>query len=550
MDDEVSRRAVLRGALGAGAAGLGAVGLGAVGLGAGDALAQPLSAPPQTLTLRTTVVGIGSYTQLPFTVPRGVHRIDIAMTKSDSAAALGVGLFDAHGAGYQSGGFRGIYGEERSAFFVSTSAASTAFMPGDMPAGTWTVLVPVFRAPKPTEVTVQVSMSFGPQGGRFRAGPELGVVLDEPGWYRGDLHCHTDASSDAWSSGSSMTPAQWAGACRQAGLDFVAMTDHNVVSQNYFLARDAGEDVLLMPGEEMTNWFHGHATVSGMDVGAWLDFRQTPLGLPLPTGGARIGEFITLAESMGAYVSAAHPFAAHLSWQFAADGEADPRSRTHGHEVWTGPWQADDELSLAAWEAMLIKGWRTVANGGSDLHGVVNSGGFAVGKPTTVVYAEQLSKPAIIAALKAGRCFITRTPDGVELYLSAGHAGQQTAVGGEVYGDVGDLVTVTARVRRGAGMRLVFVSGGAPISTTTLDSDDQTIAVSVPMPAGGGYVRAEVRGQSRPNPTNPAASEGDMEALSNPVFLVVGALPTGYIARSTPIPALAGPRRRDSSREQ
>ena len=191
----------------------------------------------------------------------------------------------------------------------------------------------------------------------------------------------------------------------------------------------------------------------------------------------------------------------------------------------------------------------TAANGGSDLHGVVNSGGFAVGKPTTVVYAQQLSKPAIIAALKAGRCFITRTPDGVELYLSAGRAGQQTAVGGEVYGDVGDLVTVTARVRRGAGMRLVFVSGGAPISTTTLDSDDQTIEVSVPMPVGGGYVRAEVRGQSRPNPTNPAASEGDMEALSNPVFLVVDALPTGYVARSTPIPALAGPRRA-ASRER
>jgi len=111
------------------------------------------------------------------------------------------------------------------------------------------------------------------------------------------------------------------------------------------------------------------------------------------------------------------------------------------------------------------------------------------------------------------------------------------------------VVTVTARVRRGAGMQLVFVSGGAPISTTTLDSDDQTIAVSVPMSVGGGYVRAEVRGQSRPNPTNPTASEGDMAALSNPVFLVVGALPTGYVARSTLIPALAGPRRA-ASRER
>jgi len=535
--DEVSRRKLLKGVA------AGALGVGVTGFGSGGASGQPIAAPAQTLTLRTTVVGIGSYAELPFTVPRGVRRIDVAMTKSDSAAALGVGLFDAMGAGYQSGGFRGIYGEERSSFFVSAAAASTAFIPGAMSAGIWTVLIPVFRAPSPTEVTVRVTMSFAPQGAPFRPGPEPGVVLGEPGWYRGDLHCHTDASSDAWSSGSSMTPAQWAGACRQAGLDFVAMTDHNVISQNYFLARDAGADMLLMPGEEMTNWFHGHATVSGMDVGSWLDFRQTPLGLPLPTGGARISQFITLAESMGAYVSAAHPFAAHLSWQFAADGDVDPRSRTHGHEVWTGPWQADDELSLAAWDRMLIGGWRTVGNGGSDLHGVINSGGFAVGKPTTVVYALALSKPAIIAALKAGRCFITRAPDGVELYLGASRPGQQTYVGGEVYGAVGDLVTVMARVRRAAGMRLAFISQGVAVRTVILDSDDQTVEVAVPIPAGGGYVRAEVRGQSRPNPSNPAASEGDMEAISNPVFLVVGTVPSGYVAQSAPIPALAGPRR-------
>ena len=536
MPDEVSRRGLIRGAA------AGALAAGAVAGGRGQAFAHARSAPAQSLTLTAPVVGTGSYAELAFDVPPGVRRIDVAMTKSDSRAALGVGLFDARGAGYQSDGFRGIYGEERSSFFVSTAAASTAFVPGDMPAGVWTVLVPVFHAPDPTLVTVQVSMSFAAQGSPFRPGAAPGVVLDRPGWYRGDLHCHTDASSDAWSSGSAMTPAQWAAACRQAGLDFVAMTDHNVISQNYFLARDAGADVLLMPGEEMTNWFHGHATVSGMDVGQWFDFRQTPLALPLPTGGARISEFISLAQSMGAYVSAAHPLAAYLSWQFAGDAEVDPSSRTHGHEVWTGPWQADDEASLAAWDAMLVKGWRTVANGGSDLHGVQNSGGFAVGKPTTVVYADRLSTSAVVAALKAGRCFISRAPDGVELYLGANRPGQQAYVGGEVYGAIGDLVTVTARVRRAGGMTLAFVSQGVQVGTVLLRSDDETAQVTVPIPAGGGYVRAKVRGQARPNVANPAASEGDMEAISNPVFLVVGDPPSGYLAQSVPVPNVVGPR--------
>ncbi len=60
-----------------------------------------------------------------------------------------------------------------------------------------------------------------------------------------------------------------------------------------------------------------------------------------------------------------------------------------------------------------------VANGGSDLHGTVNSFGFEAGEPTTVVYAERLETRALVDALRQGRCFITRRPDGGELYLSA-----------------------------------------------------------------------------------------------------------------------------------
>ncbi|MFP5335324.1 MAG: CehA/McbA family metallohydrolase [Actinomycetes bacterium] len=527
--DHLDRRSLLRGAA---AGGLAA----AVTTAGPPARAANRTRPSRQLTLTTTVTGSGSYAELPFAVPDGVTRIDVSMRKSSGQASLGIGLFDARGWAYQSAGFRGIYGAERSSFYVSTSSASEAFMPGPMGPGTWCVLVPVFAAPVPTTVTVLVTLSFGPQGRPFRPGPEPGVVLDEPGWYRGDLHCHTPASSDAWASGSAMAPAEWAEACRATGLDFAAMTDHNVVSQNFFLARDAGADVLLMPGEEMTNWFHGHATVSGIEIGQWLDFRQTPQGLPLPTGGARIKDFIALADSMGAYVSAAHPLGAHLSWQFQADAETDEASRTHGFEVWTGPWQPDDEAALQAWDRMLLDGWRTVANGGSDLHGVENGNGFAVGKPTTVVYAERLATRDVLTALKAGRCFVTRAPDGVELYLTARRPGQETYVGGTVYGAVGDLVTVQARVRRGGGMRLVLVSQAAVVAMFSLAGDDETVETAVPIPPGGGYVRAEVRGEPRPDPVNPQAGELDMEAFTNPIHLAEGAVPAGYVAQYAPVP--------------
>ena len=96
---------------------------------------------------------------------------------------------------------------------------------------------------------------------------------------------------------------------------------------------------------------------------------------------------------------------------------------------------------------MLTRGWQIFAVGGSDLHGVQNDTGGAVGKPTTVVCAQRLAEPDIVAALKAGRSFITCSPEGAEIYLLASTPGQTTYNGGSVYGTAEQLVTVKARVR-------------------------------------------------------------------------------------------------------
>lgn len=510
--------------------------------GAVPALGKPGPAT-QTVTVTGTATLPGQHLELPFEVPAGVNRVQVAVTRTGGDAVTGAGLFDHRGAGYQSAGFRGIYGEERSAFFVAAHEASQSFLPGTIGAGTWTVVVPVFRVTVPTTVTATVVLGFGRQRRAVGFGPEPGVVVDAPGWYRGDLHCHTPESSDAWRSGSALSPAEWAAEARRTGLDYLAMTDHNVVSQNLRLAADAGDDVLLMAGEEMTNWFHGHATVSGIDPGDWLDWRQAPVGLPLPSGTARIQDFLAVAREMGAYVAAAHPLAGHLSWQFFADGELDPAARPAGMEVWTGPFQPDDEAALATWDELLRRGWRTWANGGSDLHGVVNDRGFVFGTPTTVVYAERLSKAAVVDALRRGRSFVTRAPDGVEAYLTAaGPDGQRQVVGGTIYGGPLDVAEVEVLVRRAAGMRLVLVRDGVALSVTPITSDEQTVTAAVPVGLGG-YVRAEVRGQPFLDPARPLAGRLDMEALTNPVFLVQGPVPPGTEPQAAP-PGPPGPRRR------
>ncbi len=490
--------------------------------------------------MTTNVQGSGTYAYLPFDVPPGVARVDVSARSAPSGAKLGVGLFDARGTAYQSPGFRGIYGEERDTFFVAADGASQSFTPGPMDAGRWTVIVPVFLAAQPTTVTVTVTLTFGTAPPVVGPGPVLGVVVDRPGWYRGDLHCHTPESSDAWHSRTALAPADWATQARRDGLDFAAMTDHNVITQNEALARDAGADMLLMAGEEMTNWFDGHATVSGIAPRQWLDFRQTPEGQPLLADGARIRDFFRAAHDLGAYVSAAHPSFGPLAWRFRDEMVRDD-SRPDGWEVWTGPFQSDDEQSVRDWDAMLQRGWRVHANGGSDLHGTENAYGFRLGTPTTVVYAPRLAQADLVDALRAGRSFVMRRPDGVECYLTGTLAGSRTFTGGTLTGPRGATAEIEALVRGGGGMRLVLIAGGQTVSTTPLTADEQVVRTTVPVP---GYVRAEVRGTQHPAPPGkPLAFEGDMECLTNPIWLVEGAAPQPPVDDLAP-PGPPGPRRR------
>lgn len=479
------------------------------------------------MTDTRTVVGGGYYEYVPFEVPSGVNEVAVTLSTSRDDAAVGVGLFDHRGAGYQSSGFRGVYGAERSSFYVRADDASQSFLPRPVDPGTWTVVVPVFEAPVPTEVTVAVTLTFGSPKPRAPAGPTPGIVSPETGWYAGDLHCHTPASSDAWSTGTALTAPEWADACRERGLDFVSLTDHNVVSQNRDLKRAAanGEhetDVLLVGGEEMTNWFHGHATVTGLDPGEWLDWRQRPLGAELDDHEARIQAFIDAVDAAGAYAAVAHPALplGNNDWDFWADAAADPAARPHGIEVWNGPWTPEDEAALAEWDRVLGQGWRLTASGGSDTHGTDDpTFGQLPGVPTTYVYAEELSPDGIVTALKRGRAFLTRDPEGPALFLEAEGPDDRAMVGGEVHGSPVDVVTFSVKVRDGAGMRLRWLRDGEPVAVVPVTSAEATLTLDQPVGTGG-YVRVELRGEPSFNTGRPRTSRGDMAALTNPVFLV------------------------------
>jgi predicted metal-dependent phosphoesterase TrpH len=490
--------------------------------------------PSFEVVLADRVFGAAGYRYLPFDVPPGVTKLDLAV-QVGRGAVIGIGLFDPRGHGYGSQGFRGMAGAERREIFVGLREATPGFVPGPLPAGRWTVIMPVYVAVLPTLVTVRIRMEQGPPSHVSKPGPLPGVVRAEPGWYRGDLHCHTVASTDAWATGAALSTSGWADQARELGLDFLALTDHNVVSQNHDLARDAGRGVLLLAGEEVTSPIHGHATVCGIEADQWLDFRVTPRWLPRLREGGRIEELVAAARDAGGYIAAAHPTTPLMSWQFLADGLTRPGARPDGLEVWNGRWNRLNELSLRLWHRLLCAGWQVVANGGSDLHGLDTEVGLGPGTPTTIAYASELGRSALVETVRAGRSFVTARPDGVEIYLTARSPhGQETFTGGRIQAPEGTAVAVRALVRGAGGMRLTLVHRAGTLATAAVRSDEEIVEACLPLGSGDDFVRAEVRrGQGL---RTPAVLPARMEALTNPIWLIEGPVPTRWLSEFAPAP--------------
>lgn len=485
-------------------------------------------AGPTVIELSGSVGRAGDTLYLPFEMPPGVQRLDAAFGEGSPDTKIGIGVFDGEGADFAGPGFRGIAGEERREFFVAGGEATPGFVAGPLGPGPWTLVVPNFLSRGTANVKLTLSYAAGGRAPAREAVPE--TVTDRPGWYFGDLHVHTVHSSDAWSSGAALDPAQMAQRAQARGLHFISLTDHNVTTQNDRLRSASPPGFLLLGGEEVTTWKAGpgHMTASGLQSADWIDWRFRPrLGVYADTAAwgpydRPVQSVLALTRAMGVYTSAAHPkiwpgFGS--DWGFFADSDLDPSALPDGLEVWNG--SASFTLSwgpeaLKQWDRELGRLRHVCGNGGSDVHGV--GGDTEVGKPATVVFASALSRAAVIEALHACRGYMTTDAQGPALMLSGeGPGGQRQLVGGTLYGGPGDTVTVRARITGGDGGTLVWIRNGASAGSERIDGADRTVTRSFAI-GDGGAVRAELRA---------SALSSDPLALSNPLFLRIGAASAG-----------------------
>ncbi len=471
------------------------------------------SAPPY-LVLEGKVTGAQNktYFEIPFDVPAAVHRIsvDFSYTGKENKTALDLGIADPER-------FRGNSGGNKTHFTLSDSDATPSYLPGAIPAGKWRLLisVPNIRSGEVSAYRAEIRFNNPAEDRGFTSTPlETGMR-----WYRGDLHMHTAHSDGSCASQSGKRvpcPVFFtAQTAAQRGLDFIAITDHNAMSQ-YESMRELQpyfDRLLLIPGREITT-FWGHFNIFG--VTEYIDYRA------LAHGGRDVNQILRDVRAKGGIASINHAdspggeICMGCAWEPQTPVDM---SLFNGIEVVNG-----GRIFLSSadfWDHELGDGYRLTAVGGSDNHNAPEAVGTpgAIGWPTTVVEASELSVPAILDGIRHGRVFIDLTGsrdkvidlEGRNIEAGDSHEEKWTVMGQALQAASGDAIAFRARV------------SGCPRSTIHLFLDGRETPALKPLAtgigdetlpfrwtSGGGrhWLRAEVRD-----------SNGSLMLISNPIYI-------------------------------
>lgn len=444
--------------------------------------------------------GIDQWAYVPFDVPAGVQRIDVGMSH-DAFAVLGVarnvldlGIFgpDGHDLG-NAEGFRGWSGGARAGFTLSTTDATPGYLAGPIDPGRWALaLGPVVLNPFGMKWQAHVQLHLGMPAFVHTSsdGAPARQVHRGPGWYRGDLHVHTVHSDGRSDTGDVLAAA------KSVDLDFVVSTDHNTSSANREWAGAVSDGLLVVAGEEVTTR-HGHWLAVALPPHGWVDWRYAPRDGVFP-------RYARDVQAKGGLVVVAHPSVPLPGslWEFGYRG-------VDAVEVWNGKWSVDDEMSLRTWLRLLRGDRRITAVGSSDSHGPHQP----IGRPHTVVHAQELSPAGLVDALRRGRCYVAESSAvTVALTCAVGDGTRSAGPGETLVAAAAETVTVTGTVL------------GAPDSTIAIVTDTGRVARAATDGAGVGAVEwtapaAEARFALLEVRRAARTRLRSMVALTNPVWL-------------------------------
>jgi hypothetical protein len=452
------------------------------------------------------------YLLQPFQVAAGTTRVEVTYDWSDDPPALpgspltqtvfDLGLWDDDGyrspAGFRgwSGSRVGRVGSGQPPAFVQQDTAERGYVPGVIKPGTWYVeigVAAVTPSPAGATWTATVTCSSPAVGAPFVAQPvdRTHVANPNPGWYHGDFHMHGFHSNN--------NAPDWPGLvdlARGENLDFLPITDYVTGQHGGELGpvQEANPDLVIWPGREIITYY-GHANALGETPGV-LEYRHGFEDVTL-----RAIQAATRAD--GALFQVNHPtifpgpvFANFCrGCEFQQDEVNIDWDAVDTMEVLTGPALVSSaevglpglpvmiqnpfmQPAIDLWEEKLMAGHRITAVSGSDSKGVDDPDErerLGHGSSATAVYARQLSRPALMDAVRAGHAYVRTlgVDESPALELTATTADGQRGTFGDRL--VADTAQVTVTVTGGEGQLLLLSRNGEPTGLPVpIDADPFT----------------------------------------------------------------------------
>ena len=414
-------------------------------------------------------------------------------------------------------GFRGAAVRERPehGIMVGESSATPGFLVGPLPPGEWLIVLDTAEILNNGAESGHVEYQVEADARISRATRDPGRPTGRPSsaahasrqprrhgerWYHGDLHSHTVHSD------GSITVEDRARGAVARGLDFLAITDHNTISQNR--SDDPWPDELSpIRGCELTT-FHGHLSILGL--GEVVDWRDAARG----RGAAGILDQVARQNAIAVinHPSAfGNPWCAGCHWDFAQVDYA----RLDGIEVWNGRWaepETDNAGALALWTDLLDAGLRPTATAGTDSHSAEEDRYPAI--PYTYVHAADDSEGSILDGIRRGRVFLSSGPS--LTFRAVGSDGVAINLPGAELPSDGRFDLVVDVEELPAPATLWYVTSGSMSALGECRSPRMHLAHE--SLAAAGWWRLELRQGSEP--------VGDLLALTNPVYVAaVGTSP-------------------------
>jgi hypothetical protein len=222
------------------------------------------------------------------------------------------------------------------------------------------------------------------------------------------------------------------------------------------------------------------------------------------------------AEKLHAILSINHPNAPTgeecMGCGWTPQQQFDPRL-VHVMEAVNGGDEDGPHASISFWEKYLDQGLRVTAIGGSDNHNAQIPAGKtnAIGRPETVVYADNLSVPSLLDAIRKGHVFVdlSASRDRI-LDVSVTDNQQMAKMGDALAAPANSTIAISAHLVACQGLLLRFLLDGQPVHAlqTNIQQTEQVLALTLKADGKKHWLRPDV-----------VTPEGRLVLLGNPIYL-------------------------------